>query len=502
MVHAGHDKELQKVTGLAAFELVHAFCPLDGGAWAHGRVGIADPGDHLAAAPLEGREVGRVHQAPVDHRLRIDLGLAPDAGLGVVDVVAQEVVDVLRRRHRQRRCLPQHGSLRCAQRQLGGSVGGRIVGAEPESAKAVVEGATVHAADARVPGVAGVDLHPGRGLGPCHQLAKGADLRRGQAGRGLGAAAGQRRQLGRHCGIGAGVDVVDDAVAQAVQRVAGLEHGVRHQLQVAIAVDLVDQRPACGIDMAGGAGQRRQGLQDERYIGRHVRDIDSRRRGQDAVEVLRVTLSDAHGLPSAIGAGRKVSPLMRLAVIGLRQRHAQPGHEVVGRMTEVDTGLRVAREGRCAAGCCVVVDDAVVPRVAHDDAVAARKGRPRHTRGEAEGGGQHADRPADTFLKELAVPVVLQRQAHAELQRVGRAVDRADAFVHHAFNQAVGLGRRGGGLLLGLGDAKRIRTGRRRCCGGLRHGRAMGGHRRAAAPHTRHTRHQWQCGQRDPGLRR
>ena len=212
MRHAGHHEQLEKVGRPAAFALIDLAVPGLGFVRPHGAVGVADPGDQLAAALAEPGQVGRIHQAPVDHRLPVHVGGACDAGFGVVDVVLQEEVDRLRNRHRCRWSLPDHHRLWRADGQLDRVVGLGVVAAEPGTAKTLVELAAVHAADARVPRLAGIELHPGGGLGAGHDGAQRADLRAGEATGGLGALAGQRVQLRDDHRIGAGVGVVGDAV--------------------------------------------------------------------------------------------------------------------------------------------------------------------------------------------------------------------------------------------------------------------------------------------------
>ncbi len=218
----------------------------------------------------------------------------------------------------------------------------------------------------------------------------GFDLPRGQAGFVLGALA---QQFGGY--VVAGLRVADDAVLQAVQRIAGRGLGAR------IERDLLSAQPVLGP---------RENVPQHRRPQVHLVRLlaDGRLHGDDAVVVLRVLLRGRQRRPTAVGVAHVVAPHRALAVEARGDGGAHVEHEVVGvvgmvaqrhvaggpaeaarRVARVGADLHVGmgrRAGQLLVPGIVGGDESVEPAPADGEGLAVPGGRLRQLHRPADGG--------------------------------------------------------------------------------------------------------------------
>ena len=271
---------------------------------------------------------------------------------------------------------------------------------------------------------AGIDLLDGRGL------------RRRQAG--LAVLPGRAlRHVARRIEIAA-PRIVDQAVLQPVLGVAAGIDGVRHQLHLG--------------DRHGGFDQR-QAVQQALRHG--VDEVQHRRAGDDAVEIVRKALGADQPLAAAGRAAVPVGIGGGAAVIGGGDALGLDGRQVHGAEGVIDSllvadgkaGERLGR--RVVTGVGLGDGEALLQRVGADQAAASRtrapRPRSRHCRACRSGGSSLIGR------FELEADLRLDQAAHAAM--LGHAV----GFRHDAHRDDRGLGRRE----VGDGDAAHRRLGRR-----------------------------------------
>ncbi len=229
--------------------------------------------------------------------------------------------------------------------------------------------------------------------------------------------------------VGAGARIGDDAVDDAVVRVARGDRGIGRE-------GLLGRR-----DRPAGVDPHRHLRPD--LVCLKAIPMEGRRAGEDAVVVARELLCHAHALAAAGGAPVPVRELRQLAVEGLRELLADHRHLVLGAECEVGLQLDVGRavrhrrehaEGAAAAGVTGVG--------LHADVA----GRDR-----AGGYADAAGVAAATFGLQAAVPRAAGRQPDPDVDR--RRHEHLDQTVGHASCGARGNGRdRGGRAIRWIGS--------------------------------------------------
>ncbi|MGY4318009.1 hypothetical protein ACVWW1_007336 [Bradyrhizobium sp. JR3.5] len=122
--------------------------------------------------------------------------------------------------------------------------------------------------------------------------------------------------------------VLHQCVVGAVLRVAGLQHGVGHELDLGRPDPAVAHRHEAGA----GAGV----LQPD--------PVDYRNAREDAVEIVGIALRHGQRLTAALGRSHEIHLRRRLAVGADRQRPRGVAHLLVGLVREILERLVVERE--------------------------------------------------------------------------------------------------------------------------------------------------------------
>ena len=306
-------------------------------------------------------------------------------------------------------------------------------------------------------------VRPGRvdpfsrgGLGAGEDILDVLGLVLTQAAVGLARLAGPFQRIGL-----AGAQAVDHAVGQAVQRIAGAQDLLRDQGFFAGRQSQRDVGRAVGLL---GRDLRRALHLVDRPLNRRLRQPETWRRRDDAVEQIGVFLGRDHRLAAAVRAADEVRVLRRRSVDLLHQRLRRRGDLGNLQVAIFVARLRVRAEEEAAiardrlgdmAGICGDDRIAVEQRIALIAAAAVV----------AQCGEQAAIDAAAALVIKARIPHRSLGQAQLELQRIGLAVDTR-ALVHRAAHQAVaGPGRGGDRALAGR---RRHRVGD----GTTRHGRA------------------------------
>ena len=389
MGHAGHHEEAGEVLG-ARGVVLQLPVPVAQIVGREDGVGDALEDDHLAAACLEGGQVG-------GHGVVEGAGLQGERQDGV-EVHLEGVEFGLVGRHEVVR--QRHG----AQHDVAG-VGGGSLGVTQFPA------APVAAVDAGIPRPAGVEgltlagaCAAKDGFQQSHLLL--ADV------------------LFHHPGLEvAAFPGVDQAVLQAVQGVAAFQHAGHHGIQVLLGEGVGKDALALFID--GG------GLQELLVVPRLgdgcAREPEARVAGHHAVELQRVAHGGHHGLASAVGAAHEVAALRGAVVHGLDELAGGGHHLAGGGVGQVQPGLLVlAEEGVTALVAAVHAHHGIA-------AQQRRLGRAAASGDAAQGVGHEAIGAAAALEQELVVPA--GRQAQLELGAVVATISARAGFdlaAHHA----------------------------------------------------------------------
>ena len=220
----------------------------------------------------------------------------------------------------------------------------------------------------------------------------------------------------------AGMRREHQAVLAAVERIAGREHAIDHQLAVRITEREAGLRPALCIFRRNGIESRCAPAQSE------VREprASGGRAGDDAVEIRREALRHHHRLATAGGASHPVAVVRRLAVILLHHLLGDHRDGGIGLVEEVQQRFLVFHERGIEAG-------ALVARIVahHREARGQRCGVPRCL--SAHGRIHAAVETAAALEEEPAIPVPGQRQREADAIRFAiAACTRIDDAIHPA----------------------------------------------------------------------
>lgn len=207
---------------------------------------------------------------------------------------------------------------------------------------------------------------PRTGLRPLQRL----DPPLAQAVVGLVAGASQLSHRPDGASAPAGAVVAHGAVLRAVERVAGRQHRAPNELQVGVREGVGQTGLAVDVEPRG---ERRERLLVPGLGHRRPGQGETRRAGDDAVEVIEEALRGDHPLPPAVRAAVEIQILRRPPVVGGEERLAEPRDPVQRVVAVVQPGLRIEAESGHAAGVGIVVGGVVVAAVGRDHRLALQR---------------------------------------------------------------------------------------------------------------------------------